>query len=89
VGQREVAADTTLDLPPLAAGVVHLVDVAVPALGRATAPRRRCLPRRASSSSTLSRSNNNVGVMARNVSGAAFDLGTATLSVAAIKRRIP
>jgi hypothetical protein len=30
VGQREFAAETTLDLPSLAAGAVHLVDVAVP-----------------------------------------------------------
>jgi hypothetical protein len=29
VGQREFAVETTLDLPNLAAGVVHLVDVAV------------------------------------------------------------
>jgi hypothetical protein len=30
VGQREFAAETTPDLPNLAAGAVHLVDVAVP-----------------------------------------------------------
>jgi hypothetical protein len=30
-----------------------------------------------------------VRVLARNVSGAAFDLGAAALSVAATKRRIP
>jgi hypothetical protein len=30
VGQREFAAETTLDLPSLAAGAAHLVDVAVP-----------------------------------------------------------
>ena len=30
VGQREFAAETTLDLPNLAAGTVHLVDVTVP-----------------------------------------------------------
>jgi hypothetical protein len=33
--------------------------------------------------------NNTVRVLARNVSGGAFDLGAATLSVAATKRRIP
>jgi hypothetical protein len=30
-----------------------------------------------------------VRVMARNISGSAFDLGAATLSVAVTKRRIP
>src|SRR5829696_1020702 len=30
VGQREFAVETPLDLPSLAAGTVHLVDVAVP-----------------------------------------------------------
>ena len=30
VGQREFAVETSLDLPSLAAGAVHLVDVAVP-----------------------------------------------------------
>lgn len=34
-------------------------------------------------------SNNTVRVMGRNVSGTAFDLGAATLSVAVTKRRIP
>ena len=34
-------------------------------------------------------SNNPVRVLARNISGAAFDLGSATLSVAVTKRRIP
>ena len=52
VGQREFAADTTLDLPSLAGGAVHLVDGRWPARGRATAPRRRSLRRRASSNST-------------------------------------
>jgi hypothetical protein len=34
-------------------------------------------------------SNNTVRVLARNISGAAFDLSAATLSVAVTKRRIP
>ena len=34
-------------------------------------------------------SNDTVRVMARNVSGAAFDLGAATLSVTVTKRRVP
>jgi hypothetical protein len=34
-------------------------------------------------------SNDTVRVMARNVSGVAFDLGAATLSVTVTKRRVP
>lgn len=34
-------------------------------------------------------SNNAVRVMARNISGGAFDLGSATVSVAVMKRRVP
>jgi hypothetical protein len=34
-------------------------------------------------------SNNTLRVLARNISGGAFDLGPTTLSVAAAKRRIP
>ena len=34
-------------------------------------------------------SNNTVRIMARNVSGSSFDLGTAALSVAFTKRRVP
>jgi hypothetical protein len=37
----------------------------------------------------FARSNSTVRVLTRNVSGGAFDLGTATLSVAVTKRRIP
>jgi hypothetical protein len=90
VGQREFAVETTLDLPNLTAGVVHLIDVAVPGARQGD---------RAEASLTSSTrfieldaftwTNNTVRVMARNVSGAAFDLGAATLSVAVMKRRIP
>jgi hypothetical protein len=34
-------------------------------------------------------SNNTVRVMARNISGATFDLAAATLSVVVTKRRVP
>lgn len=44
VGQREFAAEVTLDLPSLAVGAAHLVDVAVPEPGRATAPTPRSAP---------------------------------------------
>lgn len=90
VGKREFAAKTTLDPPSLSPGAVHLVDVAVPGArqgDRAEAPL-------ASSTRLIELdaavwSNNTVRVMTRNVSGGAFDLGAATLSVAVTKRRIP
>ena len=90
VGQREFAVETTLDLPSLAAGAVHLVDVAV------TGARQGDRAEASLASSTrfidldaFAWSNSTVRVLARNVSGGAFDLGTATLSVAVTKRRIP
>ena len=90
VGQREFAAETTLDLPSLAGGAVHLVDVTV------TGARQGDRAEASLGSSTrfieldeFVWSNNTVRVMARNVSGGAFDLGAATLSVTATKRRIP
>lgn len=80
VGQREFTAETTLDLPSLAAGAAHLVDVAVPGArqgGRAEASL-------ASSTRFIELdasvwSNNTVRVAAQNLSGGAFDLGAATL----------
>jgi hypothetical protein len=90
VGQREFAVETTLDLPSLAAGAVHLIDVAV------TGARQGDRAEASLASSTrfidldaFAWSNSTVRVLARNVSGGAFDLGTATLSVAVTKRRIP
>ncbi|HYI84757.1 MAG TPA: hypothetical protein VEX11_16320 [Acetobacteraceae bacterium] len=90
VGQREFAVETPLDLPPLSVGAVHLVDVAVPGVRQGD---------RAEASLTSSTrlieleasawSNNTVGVMARNASGSAFDLGAATVSLAVAKRRLP
>jgi hypothetical protein len=90
VGQREFAAETTLDLPSLAPGAVHLVDVAV--VGARQGDRAEASL--ASSTRLIELdaaawSNKTVRVLARNVSGAAFDLGAATLSVAVTKRRVP
>jgi hypothetical protein len=88
VGQREFGVETTLDLPNLAAGVVHLVDVAVPGARQGD----RAEASLASSArfielDAFTWSNNTVRVMARNVSGVAFELGAATLSVAVTRRR--
>jgi len=90
VGQREFAAETTLDLPSLASGAVHLVDVAV--AGARQGDRAEALL--ASSTrfielDAFAWTNNTVRVLARNVSGGALDLGAAMLSVAVTKRRIP
>ena len=90
VGQCEFAAETTLDLPCLAPGAVHLVDVTVPGARQGD----RAEASLASSTRFIELqafvwSNNTVRVLARNISGASFDLGAATLSVAVTKRRIP
>ena len=90
VGQREFAAEISLDLPSLASGATHLVDVTV------TGARQGDRAEASLVSSTrfieldaFVWSNNTVRVLARNVSGSAFDLGAATLSVAVTKRRVP
>ena len=90
VGQREFAVETPLDLPSLAAGAVHLVDVTVPGARQGD----RAQASLASSTRFIELdatawSNNTMRVLARNISGGAFDLGAATLSVAVTKRRIP
>jgi hypothetical protein len=90
VGQREFAAEPTLDLSSLASGAVHLADVAVPGARQGD----RAEASLASSTRFIELdafvwSNNTVRVLARNASGAAFDLGAATLSVTVTKRRIP
>ena len=90
VGQREFVAEPTLDLSSLASGAVHLADVAVPGARQGD----RAEASLASSTRFIELdasvwSNNAVRVAARNISGGAFDLGAATLSVAITKRRIP
>ena len=90
VGQREFAAEISLDLPSLAPGAVHLVDVTVPGARQGD----RAEASLASSTRFIELdafvwTNNTVRVLARNVSGGAFDLGAATLSLAVTKRRIP
>jgi hypothetical protein len=90
VGQREFAVETTLDLPSLAPGAAHLVDVMV----AGTRQGDRAEASLASSTrfielDAFTWSNNTVRVLARNVSGSIFDLSAATLPVAVTKRRIP
>lgn len=78
------------DLPSLAGGAVHLIDVAVAGARQGD----RAEASLASSTRFIELdaadwSNNTVRVMTRNVSGAALDLGPATMSVAVVKRRAP
>ena len=90
VGQREFAAETTLDLPNLAARTVHLVDVTVAGARQGDRARGSL----ASSARFIELHaftwfSNTMHVLARNFSASAFDLGAAALSVAVTKRRIP
>ena len=90
VGQREFAAEVAWDLPSLAPGATSLLDVTV------AGARQGDLAQAALASSTrfievdaAAWSNNTVRVMARNISPATFDLGSATLSVQVRKRNVP
>ena len=89
-GQREFAAEVSWDLHSLAPGATSLIDVTV------TGARAGDLATASLVSSTRSIeidaavwSNNTVRVMARNISGATFDLAAATFSAAVTKRRVP
>jgi len=89
-GQREFDAEVSWGLPSLAPGATSLIDVTV------TGARAGDLATASLVSSTRSIeidaavwSNNTVRVMARNISGATFDLAAATFSAAVTKRRVP
>ena len=89
VGTWELAAEVSWDLPSLASGATALTDVTV------TGSRQGDLAQASLVSSTrfieidaAVWSNNTVRVMARNISGATFDLAAATLSVQVVKRRV-
>jgi hypothetical protein len=90
VGTREFQAEVSWDLPSLASGATALTDVTV------TGSRQGDLAQASLVSSTrfidltaFAWTNNTVRVMARNISGATFDLAAATLSVGVTKRRVP
>lgn len=89
-GRREFAVEVSWDLPSLAPGATSLIDVTV------NGARAGDLVTASLVSSTrfieldaAVWSNNTVHVMARNISGATFDLAAATLSVGVTKRRVP
>jgi len=89
-GQREFAAEVAWELPSLAPGTTSVIDVTV------SGARAGDLAQASLMSSTrfielnaAVWSNNTVRVMARNISGATFDLAAATLSVGVVKRRVP
>jgi hypothetical protein len=76
VGQREFAAETTLDLPSTTAGAAHLVGVTVP--GGRQGDRVEALlasSTRVIEIDAFAWTKNTVRVLARNVSGSAFGLG--------------
>ena len=90
VGQREFAVETTLDLPQLAAGAVHLVDVTVPGA------RRGDYADASLDTSSIAFvldchvwSNDKIRVTGRNVSASTVALAAATLSAHVTKRRLP
>ena len=90
VGQHEFAAEVALDLPSLAPGC--RAPGRRHRRGRPAGRPRRGLARLLDALHRARRrcwSNNTVRVLARNISGSAFDLGAATLSLAATKRRMP
>ena len=89
-GRRELAAEVSWDLPSLAPGATSLIDVTV------SGARAGDLAQASLVSSTrfieldaAVWSSNTVRVMARNISGATFDLAAPTLSVGVNKRRVP
>lgn len=89
VGEWEFAAEVAWDLPSLTPGATRLPDVTV------NGARQTDVACAALVSSTrfieldaAAWSNNTVRVMARNISRATFDLGSATLSVQVTKRRL-
>lgn len=90
VAQREFAAGAALDLPNSAAGALHLIDVTVAGARQGDrAEASLASSTRLTELDAFTWSNNTVRVLARNVSGGAFDLGAATLSLAVTKRRLP
>lgn len=89
-GRQEFAAEVSWDLPSLTPGATALLDVTV------NGARAGDLATASLVSSTrfieldaAVWSNNPVRVMAPNISAATFDLVAATLSVQAVKRRLP
>lgn len=89
-GTRTLALETTWDLPKLGPGTTSNVDVTVNgARAGALAQASLVSSTRFIEPEAAVWSNNSVRVMARNISGATFDLAAATLSVGVVKRRVP
>ena len=90
VGAREFHAEVSWDLPSLASGAIALTDVTV------TGSRQGDIAQASLVSSTrfinltaFAWTNSTMQMMARNISGAAFDQAAATRSVSLAKRRLP
>jgi hypothetical protein len=89
IGTREFQAEVAWDLPSLASGATALTDVTV------AGSRQGDMAQASLVSSTrfidltaFAWTNNTVRVMARNISGATFDLAAVTLAVEVRKRRV-
>jgi hypothetical protein len=89
VGQREFAAEVTWDLPNLAPGLTSLLEVTVAGCRQGDSADAALASTRFIELDAAAWTNNTVRVMARNISGATFDLAAATLSVQVTKRRMP
>jgi hypothetical protein len=89
-GRREIAAEVSWDLPSLTPGATSLIDVTVNgARAGDLAQASLVSATRLIELDAAVCSNNTVRLMARNISGATFDLAAATLSVGVTKRRVP
>jgi len=89
-GQREFAAEVSWNLPSLAPGATSLIDVTVSGAraGNLASASLVSSPRFIELDAAVW-SINTVRIMARNISGATFDLAAATLSVGVAKPRVP
>jgi hypothetical protein len=88
-GQWECAEEVSWDLPSLAPGATALIDVAVNGARAGDLARTSLVPSpQFSELDAAVWANNTARVMARNISGATFDLAAATLSAGIAKRRV-
>ena len=89
-GQRGFVAEVSWDVPSLAPGATSPAEVTVSgARAGDLAQASLVSPMRFIEIKAAVWSNNTVRVMARNISGAMFDLAAATLSVGVAKRKLP
>ncbi|WP_198370213.1 hypothetical protein [Roseomonas rosulenta] len=89
MGTREFQAEVSWDLPSLARGATALTDVTVTESRQGDAAQASLVSStRFIDLTAFAWTNTTVRVMARDISGARFDLAAATLSARVVKRRI-